>query len=383
MFDGLKGRFAKPADDGSAEQTYLRMQWKRLMLLLGLVLVAFLAAVAGIAFGAVDLPFIETLQIVVNDIFLHAFGDIGADTGDDVIVTTLRMPRIVLCLLTGASLGMAGAIMQGLLRNPLVSPFTLGVSTAAAFGAAMAIVFGTSILGTAYYASFSFLGQYITVDTILKTIAAFGFGVLSIIIVLQIARKTNISRSTLILSGVIVSYIFQSGLMLAKFLSDDAQLRDITMWMMGGFTGTTWGMILIVLPIVVVCGIYLEKLAVDINALSSGDDVASNLGVDVKKLRNRGLFISTLIASVCIAFTGTIGFVGLMAPHLCRMIIGNDHRYLVPASALLGAIILVISDLFARLVMRPAEIPVGVIMYVIGGIFFMWLVFKGKAGENA
>ena len=322
------------------------------------------------------------MQIILNDIFLHAFGNIGAETGDDIIVTTLRMPRIVLCLLTGASLGMAGAIMQGLLRNPLVSPFTLGVSTAASFGAAMAIVFGTSILGTSYYASFTVLGQYITLDTILKTVCAFGFGMMSIVIVLQIARKTNVSRSTLILSGVIVSYIFQSGLMLAKFLSDDTQLRDITMWMMGGFTGITWGMILIVLPIVLICGIYLEKLAVDINALSSGDDVATNLGIDVVKLRNRGLFVSTLISSVCIAFTGTIGFVGLMAPHLCRMIIGNDHRFLVPASALLGAVILVVSDLFARLVMRPAEIPVGVIMYIIGGIFFIWLVFKGRAGED-
>lgn len=322
------------------------------------------------------------MQIILNDIFLHAFGNIGAETGDDIIVTTLRMPRIVLCLLTGASLGMAGAIMQGLLRNPLVSPFTLGVSTAASFGAAMAIVFGTSILGTSYYASFTVLGQYITLDTILKTVCAFGFGMLSIVIVLQIARKTNVSRSTLILSGVIVSYIFQSGLMLAKFLSDDTQLRDITMWMMGGFTGITWGMILVVLPIVLICGIYLEKLAVDINALSSGDDVATNLGIDVVKLRNRGLFVSTLIASVCIAFTGTIGFVGLMAPHLCRMIIGNDHRFLVPASALLGAVILVVSDLFARLVMRPAEIPVGVVMYIIGGVFFIWLVFKGRAGED-
>ena len=123
--------------------------------------------------------------------------------------------------------------MQGLLRNPLVSPFTLGVSTASSFGAALAIVFGTSLLGAAYYDSYLFLGQEITIDELLKTVSAFVFGMLSIAVVIIISKRTNVSRSTLILSGVIISYIFQSGLMLTKFLSDDAQLRDITMWMMG------------------------------------------------------------------------------------------------------------------------------------------------------
>ena len=161
----------------------------------------------------------------------------------------------------------------------------------------MAIVFGTSLLGAAYYDSYLFLGQEITIDELLKTVSAFVFGMLSIAVVIIISKRTNVSRSTLILSGVIISYIFQSGLMLTKFLSDDAQLRDITMWMMGGFSGTTWGVILIVLPIVLICGLLMEKMAVDINALSSGDDVASNLGINVKSLRNRGLILSTLIAS--------------------------------------------------------------------------------------
>ena len=136
--------------------------------------------------------------------------------------------------------------------------------------------------------------------------------------------------------------------------------------------------ILLILPIVVICGIYLEKLAIDINMLSSGDDVASNLGISVEKLRNRGLVLSTLMTTVCIAFTGTIGFVGLMAPHLCRMIIGNDSRYLFPAAGLMGAFILLISDIASRLIMRPSELPIGIIMYIVGGIFFIWLVFGKK-----
>lgn len=364
-----------------AEASYRKLQMRRLTIIFGLAIVTFIGMIAALSIGAVDIPFFDTAAIVINKIFFGVFGDVSNYTYNRIIAD-IRMPRIILCVLTGASLGMAGAIMQGLLRNPLVSPFTLGVSTASSFGAALAIVFGTSLLGAAYYDSYLFLGQEITIDELLKTVSAFVFGMLSIAVVIIISKRTNVSRSTLILSGVIISYIFQSGLMLTKFLSDDAQLRDITMWMMGGFSGTTWGVILIVLPIVLICGLLMEKMAVDINALSSGDDVASNLGINVKSLRNRGLILSTLIASTCIAFTGTIGFIGLMAPHLCRMLVGNDHRYLIPASALLGAAILVVSDLFARIILRPSEIPVGVIMYVIGGIFFMWLVFGKKAGES-
>ena len=249
-------------------------------------------------------------------------------------------------------------------------------------GAATAIVFGSSLLGAGYYATVS-LGLFsFSWDTVLKTIFAFIFGLMSIAIVMFLTRNTTISRSTIILSGVIISYLFQAGLMFTKYISDDSQLRDITMWMMGGFSGTTWGTILIVLPVVLVCGIYLEKLTVDINMLSSGDDVASNLGVDVPKLRNKGLVISTLTTTVCLAFTGTIGFIGLMAPHLCRRIIGNDARFLLPASALLGAAILTLSDLFARIIVRPSELPVGIIMYIIGGVFFIWLVF-GRRSEDS
>ena len=293
------------------------------------------------------------------------------------------MPRILLCMLTGMSLGLAGAVMQGLLRNPLVSPFTLGVSTAASFGAALAIVFGTSIFGTSiYYTSFHILGQSLTIDDLSKTIMAFTVGLLSIGIVLGLTRRSSVSRSTLILSGVIISYIFQAGIMMLKYVSDDSQLRDITLWMMGGLSGATWGTLILIIPIVVVCGIYLEKIAIDINALSSGDDIASNLGVNVAKLRRNGLLVCTLMTCTCIAFTGTIGFVGLMSPHICRRIIGNDARILFPASALVGSLLLLISDLFSRLVMRPAEWPVGIIMYIIGGAFFIYLVFGKKLGRS-
>ena len=362
--------------EASPEYSFIRGQKKRLLFIATLVVLTLFASCVAVSVGAVDIPLIDTIKVLLNSI-VDVFGEPSEGYYEKVILS-LRMPRIVLCILTGASLGMAGAVMQGLLRNPLVSPFTLGVSTAASFGAAVAIVFGTAIFGAAYYDTFSFLWLNISMDEMLKTLMAFVFGLISISLILLLTRKRKVSRSTVILSGVIISYIFQAGLMFTKYVSDDAQLRDITMWMMGGLSGISWDIILLILPIVVICGIYLEKLAIDINMLSSGDDVASNLGISVEKLRNRGLVLSTLMTTVCIAFTGTIGFVGLMAPHLCRMIIGNDSRYLFPAAGLMGAFILLISDIASRLIMRPSELPIGIIMYIVGGIFFIWLVFGKK-----
>lgn len=377
----LKGGDSDQFEESTPESNYMKGLHRKVSILMLMVLALFLSMAAALSLGAVDVPILDTIRIMLNSITSGLFGDPSQGYYTRIIMN-LRMPRILLCTLAGFSLGLAGAVMQGLLRNPLVSPFTLGVSTAASFGAALAIVFGTTLLGGTYYFNFEVFGTHLSVDQLLKTIFAFLFGLLSIGIVLILTYRANVSRSTLILSGVIISYIFQAGLMFMKYISDDTQLRDITMWMMGGLSGASWGTILIILPVVIICSIYLEKIAIDINTLSSGDDVASNLGVDVQKLRSRGLVISTLIASICIAFTGTIGFVGLMAPHICRKLIGNDSRYLFPASALFGALILLISDIISRLIMRPSELPVGILMYLIGGLFFIWLVFGKKLGRN-
>ncbi len=258
--------------------------------------------------------------------------------------------------------------MQALLRNPLVSPFTLGLSSAASFGAAMAIVFGASIM--------PFIPPEFQNGVII--LCAFLLGWLSILLIYGISRMKGSSSATLILAGVVIGYIFTAGVMILKYLTNDEKLREITLWLMGGMWGANWGAVVIVAPITLLCFLYLESLAWDLNTLSAGDDVAKNLGVNVNGLRIKGLLISTLAASACLAFTGIIGFIGLMGPHIGRMLIGNDNRYLIPCSALLGGLILLISDTAARTIMDPIEIPVGVIMYVIGGIFFMFLILRGK-----
>ncbi|OPY35509.1 MAG: Cobalamin import system permease protein BtuC [Methanoregula sp. PtaU1.Bin051] len=286
----------------------------------------------------------------------------------ELIVVGFRLPRIFLAILTGISLAIAGTVMQGLLRNPLVSPFTLGLSSAASFGAALAIVIGPGIIAGLLLVSYD----------IFIVVMAFLFGWLSMLLVYWISRSRGTTQSTLILAGVVIGYLFTAGVMALKYITNNEKLRELMVWLMGGMWGASWSAVLLLIPLVLICFFLLERKAWDLNALSAGDDVAKNLGINVSRLRLYGLMISTFAASCCLAFTGIIGFIGLMGPHICRMIIGNDHRYLIPCSALLGAAILLISDTAARTIMSPIEIPVGIIMYVIGGIFFLFLIIRAR-----
>lgn len=367
--------------DDSLEGRYYTSQRKKILYILILIVVIFFTAVIALSIGAVDIPLTETFKAIGHSLFPWWIDD-PSESYYSTILFKGRLPRICLTILTGVSLAAAGQIMQGILRNPLVSPFTLGVSTAASFGAAMSIVFGASIFGSIYYMTFNIGNMTLNISDIATALFAFIFGLISICIVLLLTRKNYVSRSVVILSGVVISYLFQAGIMLAKYMSDDESLREITLWIMGGMWNATWASVFVTLPIVIVCVILLEKMAIDINTLSSGDEVASNLGVDVQKLRRNGLIISTLVTSVCIAFTGVIGFIGLMAPHICRMLIGNDCRYLLPTAACMGALILLISDTVARVVIRPDDLPVGIIMYVLGGIFFIWMVSSKNWGKR-
>lgn len=296
----------------------------------------------------------------------------------ETIVLRIYSPRIVLAIIAGATLGVAGTVMQSTLRNPLVSPFTLGLSSAAGFGAALIIVAGPVIFGSFYYKSVNLPILHFEFSGIAMILFAFLFGVLSTLFVIMIGKKQLVTGSIMVLSGVIIGYFFQAGITALKYVSNDAALREITEWLMGGMWGATWKSVTIALPIVVVCSVYIYSKAQIFNAMGSGDEVAKTLGVDVERFRARTLMVVTLATSACISFTGIIGFVGLMAPHICRMVIGNDQRYLIPCSMLMGALILLVSDTVARTILAPIDVPVGVIMYILGGVFFIYLVTRGR-----
>ena len=361
---------------------------KRLALIIGLSLLVIMAAVFSAGIGTVSISPQDTILAIGHSCavsiqnFLHTYLPVVGGWYDaipftipapgnpqaELIVVGFRLPRIFLAILTGISLAVAGAVMQGLLRNPLVSPFTLGLSSAASFGAALAIVIGPGIVA----------GLFLINYDMFIVIMAFLFGWLSMLLVYWISRSRGTTQSTLILAGVVIGYIFTAGVMSLKYITNNEKLRELMIWLMGGMWGASWSAVLLLLPLVIICFILLERMAWDLNALSAGDDVAKNLGINVERLRLSGLMISTFAASCCLAFTGVIGFIGLMGPHICRMIIGNDHRYLIPCSALLGAAILLVSDTMARIIMSPVEIPVGIILYIIGGTFFLFLIMRAR-----
>ncbi|MDD3136832.1 MAG: iron ABC transporter permease [Methanoregula sp.] len=320
-----------------------------------LLIVGFIALNAG------------SIHLTVADVISSLFSPAAVSPQTQMVVMDLRMPRILLAILTGASLAVAGTVMQALMRNPLVSPFTLGMSSAASFGAACAIVMSSlpllSLLFMKYQDGFI-------------VISAFVFGLGSIFIIYAISLRRGSTSATLILAGVVIGYIFQAGLMILQYTSNNEKLRQITLWLMGGMWGANWSAIFIITPIVILCLAYLLYKAWDFNALLAGDEVATNAGVEIKKVRLWGLFFCTLASSACLAFTGIIGFIGLIGPHIGRLIIGQDNRYLIPCSALLGAVILLVSDTIGRTIIEPVEIPVGVIMYLLGGLFFLYLILS-------
>lgn len=350
----------------SPASLYLSGRKRKLVILASLFTLLLFTSLYALNAGSYHLSFERILTILYQSLANPAL--LTRVPAEKIVIIDFRMPRILMAIMTGISLAIAGCVMQALLKNPLVSPFTLGLSSAASFGAAMAIVFGASLL--------PFIPAEFQNGLII--ISAFFLGLLSVLLIYVISRMKGSSSATLILSGVVIGYIFTAGVLILKYLTNNEKLREITLWLMGGMWGANWAAVTIVTPITILCFLYLESLAWDLNTLSAGDDVAKNLGVNVNRLRLSGLFISTLAASTCLAFTGIIGFIGLMGPHIGRILIGNDNRYLIPCSAILGALILLISDTAARTVMDPVEIPVGVIMYIIGGIFFLFLILRGK-----
>lgn len=346
-----------------------------------LVVSCAVASIWALGVGGIMVPFMDVVRSLFHNL-LPGVVDPASESYYPVIVTSYRAPRVIMGLLTGSCLAVAGASMQSILKNPLADPFTLGLSSAASCGAGLAIAFGPALLGTTYYMSASIWGQTITIGWLFTVVMAFGFGLISTFILLSTIRGKVASKSTMILTGVVIGYLFSAVLSYLKYVSDEGTLKEITDWLLGGMWGASWSSVMIVLPIAVIGIVLLESYAFELNTLSCGDDVAKNLGVDVKKLRVKVLLVCTMISSACIAFTGIIGFVGLMAPHIVRMIIGNDNRYLIPISALLGSLILVCCDALARVIVAPDDLPVGIIMYVIGGLFFFFLIKRMRGGYD-
>ena len=351
---------------GEIQEIYSRHAARKVFLLAALLLFLVLVALLATVVGAASVSVGDVFRVIASCVVPAYQGTVG--TLAETVVLQLRLPRILLALITGISLAGAGAVMQGILRNPLVSPYTLGMSGGASFGAALAIVLGTSLLGP----YFKVAGTY------LIAFNAFIFGFLTILLVYGIARLKGTAPETLILAGVALGYLFSAGVSALKYFSNNEALKELVVWLMGGMWGATWQHVGFLAPLVLACMAVLLRYAWDMNALSAGEEVAVNLGVNVNRLRLICLTVSALAASATVAFTGVIGFIGLVSPHICRMLIGSDNRFLIPCSCLMGAALLLVSDTLARTIIAPTEIPVGIITSLIGAPFFLYLLLKKR-----
>lgn len=324
---------------------------KRWLTLLALALLTFAAIVLGVRIGAVDLG--------VNDIVKALTGT--ADETTTMIVQQLRLPRVVQSALVGSALAVSGAVFQSLLRNPLADPYILGISSGASVGAVATVVFGI-----AAHSAWA------------VPVAAFLGAILAILLVLRLAATVGRSLDTriLLLSGVIIGAFFNALILLFLTFADLESFRSAMFWMMGSNAGATW-------PGVTTLAIYAGisfclflALARPLNLLAIGEDTAAYLGTSPQRTKILAYGGASLLTAAAVSVSGTIGFVGLVVPHFVRMLWGNDYRFVIPASALLGATGLVLADTLARTIVRPTELPIGVVTVLIGVPFFVWLLRK-------
>lgn len=278
------------------------------------------------------------------------------------VILEVRMPRILTSVSVGFGLAVAGTVFQGLLLNPLADPFTLGVSSGAAFGAALALLLGLTFFGPTTLCLMAFLGAS---ATLFAVIAMSG-------------RNNELSPTNLILSGVIVSAILSAGISFIKYMADE-RVAAIVFWLMGSFVSRTWTDALLTTGVAIVGCIICLYYARDLNLMSLGSRSARSLGVDTWRVRLILLLTASLISAVCVSVSGIIGFVGLIIPHLMRFVVGPDNRWLLPASGLGGAMLLLCADTASRAIL-PNEVPIGVLTALIGGPIFCWIFSRTRGG---
>lgn len=333
---------------GLSAPTHEPLTLRRLTVILSFLFL-FMGALAflGISAGSVAVPPGNVLSALVG-------GDVPA--ADRTIILELRLPRVLLALLVGAALSVAGVVFQALLRNPLAEPYILGISSGGTVGAVIAISLSLGVL--------------------LVPMSSFAGSALVMLLVYSLAhRRGQLDTDTLLLAGVMIGAFFNAAVLLTVAVFNE-ELRNAFLWLMGNLSGARIDSLLVIAPVVVVASAALFLHARNYNAISTGDETAMQLGVNVRRVKRLSYILASLITGVVVSVSGVVGFVGLIIPHTCRMLFGPDHRLLLPASALLGASFLVAADTLARTVLAPAEIPVGAITAAIGAPLFVYLLRK-------
>lgn len=314
--------------------------------------------------GSVPLSPGETLQILWRGLTGTEAGGSG-----EAIILRVRLPRVLCVALTGASLSLCGAAMQGLLRNPLADGSTLGVSSGASLGAVLAIVLGMQFPGL------PFAGTMVMA-------MLFAFGSLALILTLAYALDRSLATGTIILIGVVFS-MFVSSLMNLLITFAGEKIKSITFWTLGSLSGSTYVNALTLLLALTVCGGVLLALGGALNAFALGEEQAQHLGVSVRRVKLTVMAAVSVLLGVCVSIGGTIGFVGLVIPHMVRLVLGPDHRRLLPASLLAGAVFLLLADLVGRTLLSPIELPIGVVTSLVGAVAFLMIFYRSRKRGSA
>lgn len=344
----------------------LRLRKQRPAVFLVLTGLLLLAVAWAVSTGAVVIPLRELVPALAGKIRLLQPPE--ETVMQESVLWNLRIPRVLFAVLVGATLAVSGAILQGLFRNPLADPGLIGVSSGAAVGAVAVIMLANR------WPFLNFLGAGVALPA-----AAFVGALVATAVIQRLATVDGYtSSSTLLLGGVAINALAGAVVGYCSFAASDAQLRSLTFWLLGSLGSAGWGVLAITAPICLLALGLAPRAARPLNALALGEAEAVHLGFHPEKVKRMMVFLVALGVGACVAFTGMIGFVGLVTPHLIRLLIGPDHRFLIPGSALLGGILMVLSDGLARILVIPAELPVGIVTAASGAPFFMWLLWRQR-----
>jgi iron complex transport system permease protein len=333
---------------------------KKASLIIICLVLAFVFAGFAVTIGDLHVGFFDSYKVI----FDHLKGNITDDTAD-YIIWEWRLPRVLTGLIAGAGLGIAGAVMQCILRNPLADPYTTGISSGASLGASIAIGFGITIVS----------GVYGTVVT------AFVFSLIPMAIIMAVSKMKGATPTVMIMAGIAVMYIFNACTTLIKLWVDPDKLEEIFKWSVGTIDGAKWEQVYVMFAVVFVGYVILQLLARRLNVLSTGDESSRSIGVNANRLRLLCMFVVSMITAGVVSFTGLIGFIGLVSPHIVRLVIGSDNRFLIPASGAFGAALLILADTVGRTIIEGTVIQVGVITAFIGGPMFLYLILRQRKEE--
>ena len=347
--------------DLTAYNKYIRKKWIVLLVMIGLL---FASAIASLSAGSANLSVIDIVRTI--------FG--GGNRQQNAIIWNVRMPRVATATVVGMALALSGCVMQNVLRNPLASASTLGVSQGASFGAAVAIVY----FGAGIQVNAGGTASALTVtNPAMVTLCAFFGGIATTAVILGLARFRGSSPATMVLAGVAISSMFTGGTALVQYFCDDVMVATVVYWTFGSLGRAGWTEIAIIAALTFAAFVFFYYNRWNYNAMEGGTHTAKSLGVPVDRLIVLSMALCALISSVAVAFVGCISFIGLIASHIMRRFVGDDYRFLIPCSALCGGVLLLLSDIVSRMLLSPTVLPIGALTSFLGAPLFLYLIIKG------